>query len=84
MKPAAADFQGSANRCSVNVDGASLRNDNYAVVLKMEPFITATVGVDKMISTEYWSHPPKLTGSGPLPVLQTFRDKEPFSRRGGD
>ena len=23
-------------------------------------------------------------GCGPLPVLQTFRDKEPFSRRGGN
>ena len=24
-----------------------------------------------------------VTGCGPLPVLQTLRDKEPFSRRGG-
>jgi hypothetical protein len=24
-----------------------------------------------------------VTGCGPLPVLQTFRDKEPFSRHGG-
>jgi hypothetical protein len=55
-----------------------------AVVLKMEPFITATVGVDKMILHEYWSQPPKLSmGFGLLPVLHTFRGKEPFSRRSG-
>jgi hypothetical protein len=38
-----------------------------------------------IISNEWWSHPPNLSrtwGCGPLPVLLTFRGKEPFSRRG--
>jgi len=39
--------------------------------------------VDITTLAEYWSHPPKLSlGCGPLPVLQTFRGKKPFSRRG--
>jgi len=40
--------------------------------------------VDITTLAEYWSHPSTSQAlvCGPLPVLETFRGKEPFSRRG--
>jgi hypothetical protein len=55
-----------------------------AVVLNGPVYHGHRLDLTRSPVNEYWSHPPKLSmGFGPLPVLHTFRGKEPFSRRGG-